>query len=903
MDAIALCRSLLEETWIESDVARAARAYLQRGRSLLLERHRAGAGGYEIVYAYTMMVDHLIRHLFEIASQDYICRYPSLNPRCTLIAQGGFGRGELNPQSDIDLLFLHTWKVTPYVESVAEKLLYTLWDAGLQVGHATRSIAESIRLAGKDVKVKTALLDARYLCGDYNLYSDFEKAVEEHLLRKNEDRFIREKLAENRLRHERYGGSVYLLEPDIKEGEGGLRDIHTALWIAKIKHQIRKLDELVPLGLIHARDLSELKAAQDFLWRVRNELHFSSGKHQDQLTFEEQERVGLDLGFEGERKLKGVEVFMRSYYLHAYQVSRVTSLIIHRLTQSSGASDGKVHVSGREIREGVRISGGNLWVSNPALLTSHPENLIGIFAEIQRHKVEMSQETRELLRESLGLIDERHRRSASANRPFFEILKWKDRVYETLLEMHRCGVLGAFIPEFGRLLCMVLHDLYHIYTVDQHSLRLIKELERLKAGEFRESLPLLTQLAREVEKIEILYLGLLFHDIGKGYGGGHSEIGSRMARRVARRMRLNVDDTAQLEFLVRRHLLMAHTAFRRDLEDEKTIIDFARTMGTIHSLKMLYLLTYADMQAVGPKVWNNWKGSLLEDLYLHALTALEGLEKGEFQREDRRSKIRRIQARLRRRLSRQHDPEEIRTFLQSMPERYFLATPEEDMPSNFELMRQFGDQVYLSTVRHLPEREYSEMVICARDRPGLFSRITGVFAAMGLDILSARITTRKDGLILDVFRISHSGQPEVVMEPQRWARVRSLLEQVLTGSIDVARLVEESGRPSLFRKRGPKVPTIIQIDNEASEDFTVVEIYTQDRIGVLFTITYGIHQLGISIHLAKISTNVDQVADIFYVSDREGGKIQDKERLEIIRRTLYQSLVSEDDERIAQPSH
>jgi [protein-PII] uridylyltransferase len=445
---------------------------------------------------------------------------------------------------------------------------------------------------------------------------------------------------------------------------------------------------------------------------------------------------------------------------------------------------------------------------------------------------------------------------------------------------------------------MALHDLYHIYTVDQHSLRLIKEMERLKAGEFREFFPLLTQLAREVEKIEILYLGLLFHDVGKGYGGGHSEIGSRMARSVARRMRLNVDDTAQLEFLVRHHLLMAHTAFRRDLDDEKTIVDFARTMGNINNLKMLYLLTYADMQAVGPKVWNNWKGSLLEDLYLHALAVLEGLEKGEFQREDRRSRIRRIHARLRRRLSRRHDREEIRTFLQSMPERYFLATPEEEMPSHFELMRQFGDQVYLSTVRHLPEREYSEMVICARDRPGLFSRITGVFAAMGLDILSARITTRKDGLILDVFRISHSGQPEVVMEPQRWARVRNLLEQVLTGSIDVARLVEESGRPSLFRKRGPKVPTVIQIDNEASEDFTVVEIYTQDRIGVLFTITYGIHQLGLSIHLAKISTNVDQVADVFYVTEREGGKIQDKKRLEIIRRTLYQSLVSEDAEEV-----
>ncbi len=892
MDAVALSRSLLEESRVEADLTRRARAYLQRGRSLLFERHRAGAGGQEIVSAYTKLVDHLIRHLYEVVSQDYIQRYPSLNPRCALIAQGGYGRGELNPNSDVDLLFLYGWKVTPYVESVAEKILYTLWDAGLQVGHATRGITESIRLANKDTKVKTSLIDARYLCGDRVLYGEFEKAVEQQLLRKNEERYIREKLEEHRQRQERYGESVYLLEPDVKEGGGGLRDIHTALWTAKVRHKIKDLDGLVDQGVIQAKDLAELKAAEDFLWRVRNELHFSSGKHQDQLTFEDQERVSGALGFEGERRLKGVEVFMRAYYLHASQVSRLTALILHRLTEHPGAH-GRRYGVGREIREGVHVSKNYLWISDPAILTSHPENLISVFSEIQKHKIAISEETRELIREHLGLIDEKFRRSGAANLPFFEILKWKERVYETLLEMHRCGVLGAFIPEFGRLLCMVLHDLYHIYTVDQHSLRLVMELERLRGGFFRESLPLLTQLAREVEKIEILYLGLLFHDIGKGYGGGHSEIGSEMARNIARRMRLNVDDTAQLEFLVRHHLLMAHIAFRRDLEDEKTIVDFARIMGNVSNLKMLYLLTYADMRAVGPQVWNNWKAALLEDLYLQSLRILESQEKGEFQREDRRSQCRRIQARLRRRLAGKYGAEKLQRFLESMPDRYFFATPEDEIPSHFELMGQFSDQSFVSSVRHFPERDCSEMIICAEDRPGLFARITGVFAALGLDILNARITTSKEGLILDVFRISHSGRPEVVMDSQKWARLRTLLEQVLSGSIDVARLVEESGRPSLFKKRAPKVPTVIKIDNEASHDFTVVEVYTQDRIGVLFTITYGMHQLGISIHLAKISTNVDQVADVFYVTDEQGGKIRAQERLELIRQTLHRSLVSE----------
>lgn len=902
MDAATLTE-VFAANWVATDLTRSARAYLEKVRSLLLDRHRAGAGGAEIVYAYTLAADRLIHRLFEVASQDYIRRYPSLNPRCTLVAQGGYGRGELNPNSDIDLLFLYAWKVTPYVEAVAEKVLYTLWDAGLEVGHATRSISECVRLANKDMKVKTSLIDARYLCGDAALYGDFARAMEQQLIRKNAERFIREKLEESRERHERYGGSVYLLEPDVKEGQGGLRDIHTVLWISKVRHRLKELDGLVDQGIVQASDLDELKAARDFLWRVRNELHFGSGKHVDQLTFGEQERVSQILGFQGERKLKAVEVFMRAYYLHASEVSRLASLIIHRLVEPAGVAEGKKASAGRKVGDGLRISRGQLWIADPAILTSQPENLISVFAEMQRHNLALSEESRELLRNHLGLIDEKVRRSTAANQPFLEILQWKERVYETLVEMHRAGVLGALIPEFGRLLCMALHDLYHIYTVDQHSLRLVMELERLRAGAFRELFPLLTQLAREVEKIEILYLGLLFHDIGKGYGGGHSEIGAEMGRNIARRMRLNVDDTAQLEFLVLHHLLMANTALRRDLDDEKTVFYFARVIGSVGNLKMLYLLTYADMRAVGPQVWNNWKAALLEDLYLRALRILESQEKGEFRAEDRLSKCRRIQARLRRRFSRKYGAEKLQRFFAAMPERYFLTTPEDDVPWHLELMSGFGgdgpiDSPFVSSVRHFPEMDYSEMAICALDRPGLFAQITGVFAALGLDILNARITTSNDGLILDVFRISHAGRPAVVMDPEKWERVRALLERVLAGAVDVARVVRESGRPSLFKRRGPKVPTVVQIDNEASDDFTIIEVYTQDRVGVLFAITYAMHQMGISIHLAKISTNVDQVADIFYVTDEQGSKILDQGRLEMIREALYQGLVAEEVEEI-----
>jgi len=899
MDAIALSRALLEETKDNDDLIRLSRRYIQRARELLLEKHRDGAGGVEIVSAYTTIMDHLVRHLFATAGSDFSRRFPGKLPPCAVVAQGGYGRGELNPQSDIDLLFLYSWKISPYVETVTEVILYTLWDAGLQVGSAVRTVAESMRLAEADMKVKTAILDSRFLCGDYALYGNFERTLEKRLIKKRVNRFIRDKLAESRLRHANYGGSVYLLEPEVKEGEGGLRDIHTARWIARVNLNAKDLDALALGGIIDSGDVAQLKESQDFLFRVRNELHFSNGKHQDQLTFADQEKVSAALGFEGEGTLRGVEVFMRRYYLHAAEISRLASFIIHRVTEAGRPLLGARYPFGRNLREGIRLARGDLSITKPVLLKSEPANLIRIFDDMQKYGCKPAHDTRALVRQHLDLIDESFRRSAAANLPFFSILKWKEGVYETLSEMHRCGVLGAFIPEFGRLLCMVLHDAYHIYTVDQHSLRLIREIELLKAGEYKDSLPLLTQLARETEKIELLYLGLMFHDIGKGFGGGHSEIGARMVRQIARRMRLNADDGALVEFLVRHHLLMTNSAFRRDLEDEKTVFDFAKTMGSINNLKMLYLLTFADVKGVGPEVWNPWKASLLGELYIKALNLLEEMEKGEFERQDVQAVLRRIQTRTRRQLAKDHDPESVNRFVDTMPDRYFVSTAESDIPEHFQLMEQFSGGGAVVSVRHFPERDCTSVVVCTGDRPGLFASITGVLTALNLDILNARIFTAADGRILDVFRISHRGHPELVMAEQKWTKFRSTLEGVLEGRIDVARLVEGSRRSTFLSKRTPNVVTVVQVDNEASDGFTIIEVFTEDRIGVLFTITYGLHRLGLSIHVAKISTNVDQVTDVFYVTDEKGGKVTEPARVEEIRQSLYRSLVPEQHERIA----
>jgi [protein-PII] uridylyltransferase len=366
-------------------------------------------------------------------------------------------------------------------------------------------------------------------------------------------------------------------------------------------------------------------------------------------------------------------------------------------------------------------------------------------------------------------------------------------------------------------------------------------------------------------------------------------------------MRLNADDGALVEFLVRHHLLMTHTAFRRDLEDPKTIFDFAKTMGGVNNLKMLYLLTFADVRAVGPEVWNPWKASLLGELYIKTLNLLEEVEKGEFQGQDVRAALRRIHTRVRRQLAKDHPEEKVEGFLENMPERYFLSAPEDDIPAHFELMERFRGKKPEIAVEHFPERDCTSVVICSQDRPGLFASITGVLTALNLDILNARIFTSSDGRILDVFRISHHGRSELVMAEHRWTKFRATLEAVLEGKTDVARLVEGVKSPLLPRKHAPKVSTVINIDNQVSDDFTVVEIFTEDRIGVLFTITYNLHKLGLSIHVAKISTNVDQVADVFYVTDQAGRKLDNPAEVENVRQFMYQCLVpqNETSERVA----
>jgi [protein-PII] uridylyltransferase len=863
-----------------------ARKYFDVVREELAQRNLAGASGIEIVADYTAAVDAMIRALFRYADAEHSRRFPRLNQKLAVVARGGYGRAELNPHSDIDLLFLHDYKRGPYAEIVAEIMLHALWDAGLTVGHSMRNARECTRMATSDFKEETAIIDARYLAGDQALWQELEQLLIADVLNRNQVKFFQAKLAETRERHAHYGDSVYLLEPQIKEGQGGLRDLHTALWLAKIKYKVHSLEELVQKAIITEAELAEVQEARDFLFRVRNSLHFLSGRHFDQLTFEYQERIAPMLRFKAAHGLPASALLMRTYYQHASTILRFAEGLIARVVGGTGGRFARRMA--RRIRPGVVILHDLLGIADPDLFRREPLNLVTIYADCQAHGVDLSGSAYQLVRDNLALIDDGMRRDPRTGAALMAILGAKSRVAETLEAMHRAGVLGAIIPEFGNLYARVLHDLYHIYTVDRHSLVAVRELERLRAGEFKERNALLTEVAREVDYLPLVFLALLLHDIGKGHGHDHHEHGARLTTEVCQRLGLDGENTDLVVFLVRNHLLMSQVAQKGDIDDETTVGDFARQAASIDRLKALYLLTFADMRAVAPNVYNNWRDMLLSDLYMKALKLLE---RGHREAVDPARRVALLKAEVRERLA-GADAAEVASFLDEMPDHYFLTVPQADMALHFELMRALGERPLVCRHRHFPEREFTEFVVATPDRLGLFSMIAGALTANNLNILSARITTRQNGIVLDVFRISHAGTlGAVALEDDRWLRVERDLERVITGQQEIADLVASAHHIRTAADQYlRRVPTEVTVDNRTSERYTLVDVFTQDRVGLLFAITYALFQLGVRIQFARISTNADQALDVFYVTDREGRKVTDLQAMRQLRDRLLEKL-------------
>ena len=855
------------------------RLYLEENRKELRELHNKEAlGGRQLAERRSRVIDELISKALTGLGFSKLSGV-------SIVALGGYGRDELCPYSDVDLLFLFAPRSESLAKDAVQALLYLLWDLNLEIGHSVRTIDDCMEISrGDDATIFTSLLDGRFIFGDKKLFDQLDRIMYRELLPEISSKFIEGKIAENEKRIERFGRSVYLIEPHVKEGEGGLREIHSALWIAKAKFKVRSFRELLEKGVLLERELRVFEKGLDFLLPIRTELHYLAGRREDRLSFEWQEKVARFLGFRDVGELAAVERFMRIYYLRANLTREYSKKLIERCVSKPKVS---FHTPKTVFLDNsFIIQGGMLSVSKRSIFQEQPENLMRAFEVADRYGIKMSKYLHDLIRDNVKIIEDNVRRNPELNASFIWLLKEGKEVAKALFDMNRLRLLGYFIPEFGKIVCMVQHDAYHVYTVDIHSIFMVKEIESLVKGEYEKEFPLLTKIAKELSKRHILYLACLFHDMGKGEGRDHSQRGAAMIPRISERMGLSEEESDQLEFMVKHHLIIPHFSQRRDIHDDGLILRFARSVKTLETLSMLYLISFADIRSVGPEVWTNWKGMLLQELYMRTAYVLA---RGEFKRETLKTKSRRFIREVIQLLKNEISESNIRRHLDVMPYSYFLGFSPEKIVYHVKLFERLGEDIGIDVIYNQNEG-YDEFTFWGYDKPGVFAQLCGVLAGSGINILGARIITRDDGRIVDVFYVNRLGK-STYEDKEIWNKVKSNLHGVLKGETDVEQLVSRRKRQKpIYIKPIPQHPTHIDIDNESSDTNTVIDIYTNDRVGLLYDITKTLTKLGLSIDYAKISTKVDQVADVFYVREIEGGKIFDKKKLENIKNKLFEAM-------------
>lgn len=857
------------------------RAALATGMESLKAMHAEGASGEDSVRAYAGLMDDVVRSLVRLVMGDAAAAGLAPSP-FVIVALGGWGRGELHPSSDVDLMVVHDGTLTPYVRRVTQELLYTLWDLGLQVGHSLRSLDDCVAMGRTDFPSLTSMQAARLVVGDRRLFARFQRVLREGVYRQDFGEFLATALAERDQRYRKYGGSPYIGEPNVKESAGGLRDMHTALWLGAAKFGARTLRELADKGLITPREQAAADAALTFLWRVRNELHFITGHRNDVLSRDLQPRVAAAFGYAGDETSLGVERFMRDYYLHARVIHRLSRRLIARCQETlSRRGSAERRQRQQALADGLVFLDGSLHLTDarPGLLQAEPLRILKVFAHLHRLGCALSPDLERAIEEAVEAIDDGVRRAPAARDILLDICRRWGRVGETFSEMHELGVLGRYLPEFGALTCLVQYDVYHKFSADQHSLIAVQCLEALAPGQSAESEGA-ALVFHEVEKPELLMLGMLLHDIGKAKGHDHVAKGIPLARALAARLGLPAEDAGVVEFLVAHHLTMSHIAQRRDIDDPKTIETFAATVGDSQRLRMLYLLTYADMRAVGPGVLTPWQARILHELYVRTLAQLTG---GRVERPNRTALAERLHERAGGEATRQA----VRAHLAMVSDRYLASTSVERMAEHLAMLRQLDEAPVVTELFHHPDLNFSDLVVVTPDVPGLFSLIAGTLAAHRINIISAQIHTRADGIAIDTLQVNDPAG-ETITSSAAWGRVLAALRAVLTGEERVEALLARraASRPAA----GVPGPPKIAIDNRLSDDYTVVEVKCPDRVGLLYLITATLAEQGLDIASARIATEIDQALDTFYVHDRKGPKIEDAEALERLREALREAL-------------
>ena len=840
--------------------------------------------------AYCWLTDCLVDAALHTASA-HIAPAGSKPGPFALCAVGGYGRGEMAPHSDVDLLFLASTKITKDLEALIEIVLYLLWDLHLKVGHSSRTIRDCLKLGGEDYTIRTALLELRYLTGKESLATELESRLWSDLFRGSEKQFIEAKLAERQTRHTRQGGQRYMVEPNVKEGKGGLRDLQGLYWIAKYVHGVSNTSQLVTLGVFTKEEYARFRKADDFLWAVRCHLHLIADRAMDQLTFDMQVEVADRMGYRDRAGRRAVEVFMQDYFRHATEVGELTRIFLTKLEAAHVKSEpllDRVFRRRPSVSKGYAVVNNRLAVADEKTFLQDKLNLLRLFDEGLRTGMLIHPDAMRMVTAHLDMIDDEMRNDPEAAKIFMGTLLNHGNPERALRRMNELGVLAAFIPEFEPIVAMMQFNMYHHYTVDEHTIQCIRHLALIEHGDLKEELPVASTILKEGINRKVLYVALMLHDIGKGREEDHSIVGARIARTVAPRLGLKPAECDTVEWLVRYHLLMSDMAQKRDIADPRTVRDFAKAVRTRERLDMLCVLTVCDIRGVGPGTWNNWKAALLRALYRQTRRGLEtGLE--DLNRQYREREARKA---LREALPDWPKADLDREIRRHYP-TYWQGLHVSTLAVLAELLRDIPeDQIRIDL--HLDDdRDATRALFAMVDHPGIFSRLAGALALVGANVVDARTYTTKDGYATAAFWIQDAdGHP---YEESRLPRLRQMITKTLTGEV-IAREAIKSRDKIKKRERAFKVNTAISFDNDGSEIYTIIEVDTRDRPALLFDLTRSLAAANVQIASAVIATYGEQAVDTFYVKDMFGLKLYSESKQKSLEARLRQA-ISEGQER------
>ena len=856
---------------------------LKESRDTLLSRFLEGSLRENFLEEHTEIIDQYFRRSLQESDAGH--RLFREKTPFAFMAVGGYGRGELCLHSDIDIIILFGSKIPARAKELSDDVFFPLWNVGLDLGYGIRSIKDCLKLSREDFQVLTSLMDARFLCGDSPLFLSLMQDLKQKVIRKRASRFAMWLKDRDKIRLEKFGDASYLLEPHLKEGIGGLRNYHHILWLAKAFLDLTVPRDLEYLGTFSHNEYQHLRKNLDFIWFVRNHLHHLLGRKNDRLSFEYQEEIAGNLGYKNQENILGVEEFMSR--LHASMAS-IKSL--HRSFSKNlplKKIPPPIKKTAMDLPPGIAVHQGEIGFDSAKVILSDPLLLMDIFRHSSTLNAPLSLESTRLIQEFLYLVDDTFRKTDRAFQGLLRIVNNRKGT-ETLDQMLETGFLEAFIPEFAEITDLVQFDAYHVFPVGRHSIETVKYLNNISS---RNEI-LLLDIFSDLQDPEPLLLAALFHDIGK-ISHDHAQAGVAIAKRILERFHYDDSKSGDILFLVGNHLLLAETATRRDLNDEKVVVQCARTIGSIERLKMLYLLTWADSKATGPRAWNDWIANLVQELFFKILHILE---KNELATPHAMVKVQETSSELRRLLADQMDTHELEISLDILPLRYMLNTGARKIRDHFSMHERLKKHLLTKNPAAFvmePKRDDSEgcweITFLAKDRPGLFSDITGVLALNSINILSADIYTWRDGTAVDIFNVS---EPLDSIHPEKvWNNAKRDLGRTFTGKLSLEYRLSEMRAPSILSpKKMPTRPPKVTVDNRASDFFTVIEIFADDRVGLLYTITNTLFNLRLDIRIAKVATKADQIADVFYVRDFEGQKVEDTEQIMEIKKALLHRL-------------